>query len=137
MENENHNSVPVTSWRRKGQTLAEFALTLPILLILIFGIIEFARIFQAWVTLQNAARTAARYASTGQYNEDMYDLGTLVPCSSATDGRGTLTPYKPDPGNDTYIIETYTGGPESLYASWYDGKECFETAESEEQPLAS
>ena len=45
--------------RHKGQTLAEFALTLPILLILTFGIIEFGRIFQAWVTLQNSARAAA------------------------------------------------------------------------------
>ncbi len=54
--------------RRTGQTLAEFAITLPILLILLFGIIEFGRIFQAWVTLQNAARAAARYASTGVYD---------------------------------------------------------------------
>jgi hypothetical protein len=40
--------------RRTGQTLAEFAITLPILLLLLFGIIEFGRIFQAWVTLQNS-----------------------------------------------------------------------------------
>jgi hypothetical protein len=57
---------PSSTRRRRGQALAEFALTLPILLLLLFGIIEFARIFQAWVTLQNAARTAARYAITGQ-----------------------------------------------------------------------
>ncbi len=58
--------------RRKGQTLAEFAITLPILLILTFGIVEFGRIFQAWVTLQNAARAGARYASTGQYDKDRF-----------------------------------------------------------------
>ncbi len=55
---------------RRGQTLAEFALTLPILLLLLFGVIEFARIFQAWITLQNAARSAARYAVTGQWDVD-------------------------------------------------------------------
>jgi len=69
---------------RRGQTLAEFALTLPILLMLMFGVIEFARIFQAWITLQNAARTAARYAITGQWDEN--DLSTVlgVPLTGAT-----------------------------------------------------
>jgi len=52
--------------------MAEFALTLPILLLLMFGVIEFARIFQAWLTLQNAARTAARYAITGQWDPDSF-----------------------------------------------------------------
>ncbi|MCZ7539579.1 MAG: pilus assembly protein [Anaerolineae bacterium] len=56
---------------RRGQTLVEFALTLPILLMLMFGVIEFARIFQAWITLQNAARAAARYAVTGQWDENI------------------------------------------------------------------
>ncbi|MEP7293818.1 MAG: TadE/TadG family type IV pilus assembly protein, partial [Chloroflexota bacterium] len=60
--------------RRTGQTLAEFAITLPILLLLLFGIIEFGRIFQAWVTLQNAARAGARYATTGIYNTARYQL---------------------------------------------------------------
>jgi len=41
---------------RRGQSMAEFALALPVTLILMFGIIEFGRIFQAWVTLQNSAR---------------------------------------------------------------------------------
>src|SRR5690242_1573446 len=58
--------------RRRAQSLVEFALTLPILLLLIFGIIEFGRIFQAWVTLQNAARVAIRYAVTGMYDEAMF-----------------------------------------------------------------
>src|SRR5690349_19355935 len=67
-------------FRRRGQTLAEFAISLPILLILLFGILEFGRLFQSWVTLQNAARQAARYAITGLYNEQRYDIDLLVPC---------------------------------------------------------
>lgn len=55
---------------KRGQTMVEFALTLPILLLLMFGVIEFARIFHAWITLQNAARTAARYAITGNWDEE-------------------------------------------------------------------
>src|SRR5258706_6992162 len=53
----------------RAQSIVEFALTLPILLLLLFGIIEFGRIFQAWVTVQNAARAAIRYAVTGQYDK--------------------------------------------------------------------
>jgi Flp pilus assembly protein TadG len=66
--------------RQHGQTLAEFAISLPLVLILLFGILEFGRMFQSWVTLQNAARSAVRYAVTGQYNQEKYDLEFLVPC---------------------------------------------------------
>ena len=72
---------PHRNKRHKGQTLVEFALTLPILLMLIFGIVEFGRAFQAWVTLENAAREAARYTTTGQYDTAKYDLLELLPCT--------------------------------------------------------
>ena len=48
--------------------MVEFALTLPVLLLLIFGIIEFGRVLQAWLALENGARFAIRYAVTGNYN---------------------------------------------------------------------
>lgn len=137
---------------RSGQTLAEFALTLPILLLLIFGIIEFGRIFQAWVTLQNAARAAARYATTGQYNEERYqlqleyfpaspsDLNSIVPCIALGDAtyptvelqRGTRSTYYPNSGGPEDAIEIYTGGPESLYATWWGGDDC-QPEDSEDQ----
>ena len=52
--------------REKGQTLVEFALILPILLLVFFVIIESGRLFHAYITVQHAARVAARYAVTGQ-----------------------------------------------------------------------
>lgn len=52
-------------WPR-GQALTEFALILPILLVTMFLIIETGRMFQAYVTVQSAAREGARYAITGQ-----------------------------------------------------------------------
>ena len=51
-----------------AQSMVEFALVLPILLALIFGIIEFGRLFQAWLSIQNSARFAVRYAVTGNYD---------------------------------------------------------------------
>ncbi len=53
---------------QRAQSMVEFALTLPILLLLVFGIIEFGRILQAWLALENGARFAIRYAVTGNYD---------------------------------------------------------------------
>lgn len=139
--------------RRKGQTLAEFAITLPILLLLLFGIIEFGRIFQAWVTLQNAARTAARYASTGQYYEDRFVMDTkskqsdptgFIPCVyddepeyGGVDQRGTkdTRSYSYTDGSGSvksYQVQVYKGGLESLFASWNDGRNCEPNNESDQ-----
>lgn len=49
-----------------GQALAEFAMVLPILFILIFGLVDTARLYQSWVTMQHAAREGARYGVTGR-----------------------------------------------------------------------
>jgi uncharacterized repeat protein (TIGR01451 family) len=54
--------------RESGQAIVEFSLILIVLAMLIFGIIESARLLQAWVTVQNAARAAGRYAITGEYD---------------------------------------------------------------------
>jgi hypothetical protein len=52
--------------RQRAQTLVEFALTLPILLLILFGLIEFGFMFQAWLTVQNSAQAGTRFAVTGQ-----------------------------------------------------------------------
>lgn len=117
--------------------MAEFALTLPILLILVFGIIEFGRVFQAWVTLQNSARAAARYASTGGWDEvrlPLNDRGeddpdSVVPCVGGStageneDLRGSQRTIDPN-GNGTIMVNIYEGGAESLFATWWDGRNC-------------
>jgi len=48
-----------------GSTLVEFALVLPILAMLLFGIVEFGRMLNAQVIVTSAAREGARYASLG------------------------------------------------------------------------
>ena len=54
--------------RRMAQGTLEFAVALPIFLLLVFMVIELARVFYAWATIENNARAAARYLSTGQYD---------------------------------------------------------------------
>lgn len=51
-------------WKReRGQALVELAIMLPILLIILLGVIDFGRVFYAYVTITNAAREGARYGS--------------------------------------------------------------------------
>jgi len=53
-----------------GQALVEFSLILVVLLLILFVIVEGGRLFQGWVTVQNAARAGGRYAITGSYEPD-------------------------------------------------------------------
>jgi Flp pilus assembly protein TadG len=50
--------------RSRGQSVAEFALLLPVLLAFLGLTIDFARVFQAWIALDSATRDAAEYAAT-------------------------------------------------------------------------
>ena len=47
----------------QGQTLLEFALVISFLLLLVFGIIDFSRLFFGYATMSNGVREGARYAT--------------------------------------------------------------------------
>lgn len=66
---------------KKGQAMVEFAVILPILLLLVMGIIEFGLIFNAYLTIQNASREGARYGITGASDADIVSL-VRSDCSS-------------------------------------------------------
>ncbi len=54
----------------RGQGLVEFALVLPLVLFLFFGVFEFGRFFYSRLTLQHAVSEAARFAVTGNVLPD-------------------------------------------------------------------
>ena len=54
--------------RDRGAAAVEFALLLPMLLLLVFGIIDFGRALNAQITLTQAAREGARLDALGQPN---------------------------------------------------------------------
>ncbi len=49
----------------KGQSLVEFALLIPLLILILMAIIEFGFIFNAYITISNASREGARLGSLG------------------------------------------------------------------------
>ena len=61
---------------RRGQGMVEFALILPIVLTAFFTIIELARLYHAWVAVENGARFGVRYAITGEFDDSRCDEGT-------------------------------------------------------------
>jgi Flp pilus assembly protein TadG len=76
------------SKKESGQTLVEFALVLPILLILIFGAIEFGRVFHATHVITSAAREGARVAAVGKPNthEAAADTSSIDSIDEAVEG---------------------------------------------------
>jgi len=52
----------------RGAAVVEFALVLPLLLLLVFGIIDFGRALNAQITLTQAAREGARLVALSQPN---------------------------------------------------------------------
>lgn len=58
-------------WHLRGQSLLEFALVLPILLLLFFGIIEFGIIFSDNLIISQAAREGARVGVVGGSDEEI------------------------------------------------------------------
>src|SRR5205807_9234937 len=90
--------LPRLRGRRKGergQSLVEFALLLPVLMIILLGVVEFGWAMRAYVLEQNAAREGARYwALNGSTTCD------LVRTAVETKGPGTLS-WSIDTGETT------------------------------------
>jgi Flp pilus assembly protein TadG len=54
----------------KGQTMVEFILVLPVLLIVLFGIFQFGIAFKNYISLTDAVRAGARTAAVSRYTVD-------------------------------------------------------------------
>ena len=53
----------------RGQTMVEFALVVPIICVILFGILQFGALYNDYVTLTDASRVGARKAAVSK-NED-------------------------------------------------------------------
>ena len=57
---------------KKGQSIIETALILPVIVLIITGIIDFSLIFNNYFILSNASREGARAAATGSDDTEIY-----------------------------------------------------------------
>lgn len=65
----------------RGQAILELALVLPVLLLLVFGIVEFGRIFHAYLVVTQAAREGARVGVVGGTDADIEEAVRQVAAS--------------------------------------------------------
>ncbi|MBO8137542.1 MAG: pilus assembly protein [Desulfotomaculum sp.] len=56
---------------QKGQSMVEFALLLPLIIILLFGILEFGRVFHSYLVITSAAREGARIGAVGRPDSEI------------------------------------------------------------------
>ena len=84
---------------RRGQSLVEFALVLPILTLLLVMAIDFGRVYFGWVSLTNAARVGANYAADNPNwtpeNQTAYSGLIANDASTASDNCSLGTPPPP------------------------------------------
>jgi Flp pilus assembly protein TadG len=69
----------------RGQAMTEFAIVLPILVVLLFGIVQFGILFNNYVTLTDAVRAGARAAAVSRQASDPTGTATAAVRSSASD----------------------------------------------------
>ncbi len=71
--------------RFRGQTIVEFALIVPIMLMVLFAIVEIARLLFAWVSIENGARFGVRYAVTGEFDDAHCSIFPMAVCDSQSE----------------------------------------------------
>lgn len=82
----------------RGQSLVEFALVVPMLLLVLFAIIDFGRLFQGYITLTNATREGARIAAVGGTDSDI--SARVLSAASGLSGVTVSPASYPDAGGD-------------------------------------
>jgi TadE-like protein len=113
---------------QSGQSLVEFALILPLVLVLTLGIVDAARIFSSWIALNSGVGEASLYASTSVKLSHwcMDPTSPLTPPGSvgcpaagtvpgAVDAlcglvSGTAGNYCPNPDNIAYRVKVEASG---------------------------
>jgi Flp pilus assembly protein TadG len=94
----------------EGAAAVEFALVLPILLMIIFAIIDFGRMFNAQLVLDDAARETARAAAVLNNAEAAEDRGRTAAGSLGTVQVTVTTPCPTNPSGqpaDATVEVTY------------------------------
>ena len=130
--NINPRAQPYPRSRHRGQSLVELALTLPVLLLLLVGVLDLGRVYFAHMTLTNASREGARYATsnpndtTGIYNHAIAEsqgsgivltpLSVSIGCAS---GCTSGNPVRVTVIYDFQLMTTYLFGGGAIRLSAY------------------
>jgi Flp pilus assembly protein TadG len=93
--------------------MTEFALVLPILALLLFGVIQFGLVFNQYVTMTDAVRAGARKAAVSRHLSDPEGAAETAVRNAATDLKQT------DLNVDVTVSPSWTAGSEVTVSADY------------------
>ena len=95
----------------QGQTMVEFAILFPVLVVMLFGIIQFGIVFNNYLALTDAVRAGAREASVARQTADPSSAAAAAVRSSAADlNQSALSVTVTSgwtPGSDVTVAASY------------------------------
>jgi Flp pilus assembly protein TadG len=80
--------------REEGVAAVEFAIILPVLCLILFGILEFGRVWSQYQVFEGAAREGARCAAVASTSD----------CNVQTEIKDAAAPYVPDKSATVQIV---------------------------------
>jgi Flp pilus assembly protein TadG len=112
--------------RDRGTAAVEFALVLPVLLLIVFGIIDFGRALNAQITLTGAAREGVRLAALG-YSDAAVEARVAAAAPGLSGVTATVTASCPPgagPAADAQVDASYSFSfitPIGAVVGFFDG----------------
>jgi Flp pilus assembly protein TadG len=100
------------TWTEQGQTLVEVAIVLPVLLLVLFAILQFGIVFHNYLALTDAVRVGARKGAVSRELPDPKGATVAAVRAAATDlGPGLVVDVTPNapwaPGGDVKVTGKY------------------------------
>jgi Flp pilus assembly protein TadG len=95
----------------RGGALAELAILVPFLVVMVAAVTELGRLFQTYTALSKSTRAAARYISNNAYDPIHIDFAKNVAVCGKTDCTGT-DPVVPGLTTDNVVVEPEWADPD-------------------------
>lgn len=99
--------------QERGQSVAEFALVLPLIMLVLLGIVQFGMVFKQYITLTDAVREGSRKAAVARHraDRDTYVKGAVVAAASDLGAGFTTT--------NVSVSSTWTHGEDVTVRATY------------------
>jgi Flp pilus assembly protein TadG len=109
-----NNFKPQRFRHQKGQTVVEFALVLPLLALLLFGVVQFGVVFNNYIDLTDAVRAGARKAAVSRQTSDASGPAGVTK-QAVINSAGDITL---DPNKITVTSDWAPGDPVTVQAAY-------------------